>query len=242
MSSNFTDHPVWASIHPVVGHVLRRHDIAPAQLGIPRFHVLPSLTVRASAEVAVWMCRHGRTLDPAVPSADVVEAWIRADRALEADPANAATLQTCQTAVLHAAQGPRTRTLADLPRRAAQVATGGASVQGSLIAMARLLAEHEAPTTLAPRLEAEVLRAEAQVAFDRYAPGTRVRTVLWRGARGSKPAGHFLVETATGYGLITKFSRRWQAVLGDGESVLASLPDRLFEAGVARFFAASQTS
>jgi hypothetical protein len=227
--------PIWSAVHPVVGHLLRDHALVPADVGLPRFDVLPVLSVRASCEVAVWICRQARSFEPSVGSTEGVEAWIAADRRRDlSDDADTRQEHTrCTSAVFRLAGGTRSRTLADLPRRAAQVATGGAYVQGSLVAMAKLLGEHLDVRVLAPGLDDAVLRAEAQAGFDRYAPSTAVQSVVWRGARGSGPAGHFLVRTADGFALLTKLGRRWGVVAGDEETVLASLPDPLFAEGLA---------
>ncbi len=237
---DFTDDPVWAAIHPAVGHLLRDHELAPTDVGLPRFDVLPTLTTRGSCEVALWMVRRGRALDDRVGSTELLEGWITADRQLDHDD-GLARLQTrtqLRTA-LHLLAETRPRGLRGLPHRAARVVTGASySIQGTLVAMAKLLGQHDDVSALATALDAEILRSEAQAGFDRYAPDTEVREVLWRGDQGTKPAGHFLVRTPSGFGLLTKLDRRWQVVLGDHEAVLASLPDPLFPQGVAEFFAA----
>jgi hypothetical protein len=87
-------------------------------------------------------------------------------------------------------------------------------------------------------LDRRLVVAESAAAFRQHAkpgPPGEVQAVLWRAARGpTQPeAGHWIARFADGnLGLLSKKRRGWLTVYGDRETVLASVPESLFQDAV----------
>ncbi|MCB9675906.1 MAG: hypothetical protein H6737_12360 [Alphaproteobacteria bacterium] len=250
----YGDDPKWEHVHPVVGHLLRQHALEP--VGLRGFAELPQLDMLGSGRVAVWLAEQAR---PYVSEERLGDFDAELDAARELltletealllgrDPEPEASIR-----VLRARAVARKRAGEVAARRrpagvdALGIAAAGAltaasySVMQILQAMAGRLGKTVAPDAvpgLAAALEEAVLVAECQSAADAYiTPAVRVTRVLWRGPRGTKPAGHFLFATQGGFAVVTKLKRRWAGMAGDRDEVLATLPDAWFPEAVAQFF------
>jgi len=219
---DYDNDPIWAAVHPIVGGMLRDFGLQPQ--GLRGFPVRPRLDRAGLAEVALWLAQRAR---PGVPPKHLD----RHDRAVAAVREFLDTESSASRAqVLQAARIPRSPKLQDCARSVAATLVSPLPqrvVQALATRVCRGLAAD--PHPLAIELEEVVLRAECQSAINPYSTEPiAVSRVLWRGARGSGPAGHFLFRTEDRYGLLTKLRSRWQVVVDDLDGVLASVPEPWF--------------
>lgn len=234
----FHEDPQWKALHPVVGHALRVAELPPD--GIARFGVEPKLTSQASHRVGLWVTRFGRRLVDA-SHLEAYDAGLTACEVLFAPP-DPATASESRRAVQQLGLQRKAPGCRGLPTALAGLLMAATySVQQVLVAMASRVTKALPPEEVRPfvlALQEQVLREECQAAVDAYLrPPVRVHALVWRGTRGSGAAGHFLFATADGYGLVTKLKRRWNALSGDRDEVLATVPEPFFEAATAALFA-----
>jgi hypothetical protein len=249
------------NVHPLLGHALRavaeeHRPPPPYHLGGPQPFISPvaqaAIGIGCAEQMAGWIAPDEREeYDRIVEAARLLFprrlAWQREKR----HPPDVVDTNTA-TRLYRLANVGRDRPglfpLAPLAVSAlkARADLVGAVVRSSTQRVARALEEAGRLAELRDFLTAldrGIVRHECQEAADQHAeaPAPRVERVIWRADRGNGRAGHFIftVEGRETYGLITKLRGRWRWIDGDRDHVLASLPDALFEAGTAAFFAAA---